>query len=199
MALPFIPQSRKARWNLSANEKRIGSAIDEADVQEFEKDLRSLYPILEKYGMKMPLIEPAGIGEREYGNAWRGFHLRLLKALRRHITDGTFDLSQWNYDVEREEEQKREEGLVKELHEKYKLIGDGLWLLDPIPRGLEDYRAKMQRVEVEVLIEELTAQGLFLDPDKFPAGKAQDIAYELSAIAKHKGTKAAKKRLRELS
>lgn len=106
MKLPFVPKTRKAYWNLLLNEKRINWAIEETSAQDFEQELRDLYPILEKYGMKMPIIDPVRIGEERWDSPWREFHLELLKVLRRSIRNKKFDLLEWNYNVGRKNSER---------------------------------------------------------------------------------------------
>lgn len=92
----------------------------------------------------------------------------------------------------------RHRGVAERLSGEYKIIGDGLWLLEPAARGLADDSAKMKIAEVEVLSEKLKAEGLFFDLSKFSSREAQEIAYELSAIARHKGVKAVRERVGKL-
>ena len=105
MILPFS-KTKKAYWNLFVNLDRINWAIDETNIQHFVQELRSLYPLLEKYEMRMPAIDPVRIGGKQYDNTWYEFHLTFLKALRRSVRNKTFDLTQWNNDVVRENEKR---------------------------------------------------------------------------------------------
>ena len=105
--LPFLPSGKRVLWNLYANRERVSQAIAEINVQHFEQELRSLYPRIQKFGLKTPLLEPVRTGRIEYDGTWFGFHLAFLKALRRQIRDEKFDLEQWNSDVARENEKRR--------------------------------------------------------------------------------------------
>ena len=102
-AIVFWPDPEQSITNgLTENLQRIDWAVEEDNSQHFEQELRRLYPILEKYGLQTPLIDPASVGKREYDSTWQGFHLAFLKVLRRNVRSGTFNLEQWNSDVERE-------------------------------------------------------------------------------------------------
>ncbi len=91
---------------LTENLRRIDWAVEEDNVQHFEQELRRLYPLLEKYGLQTPLIDPVSIGQHEYDSTWQGFHLAFLKVLRREVRNGTFNLEQWNADVGRENDKR---------------------------------------------------------------------------------------------
>ena len=99
--LPF-PNVRKVVWNLAEQLERIEWAISETDQQHFEQELRALYVLLGKHGMKVPLLDPVVIGDRTYDTTWYGFHLTYLKVLRRWIRNAEFDLKEWNSSVTRE-------------------------------------------------------------------------------------------------
>ena len=66
MILPFVSRTKKAYWGLLVNEERINWAIEERDTKDFEKELRALYPALERCGVKMPAIDPVKTGEERY-------------------------------------------------------------------------------------------------------------------------------------
>ena len=85
----------------------IDSAIEEKNTQHFEQEIRSLYPQLIKYELKVPLIDPIRIGLHVYDNTWYEFHLTFLKVLRRQIKNNKFNLNQWNIDVDRENTKRR--------------------------------------------------------------------------------------------
>ncbi len=91
-----------------ANLDHITDAINEKDQQHFVQELKSLYPRLGKYGLLTPAIEPVRTGKSEYDQTWYGYHVTFLKALRRQIRDGTFDLDQWNIDVQRENKKRKD-------------------------------------------------------------------------------------------
>ena len=126
MILPFIPKSRKAYWSLLASEKSIDRAIGEEEVQEFEKDLRALYPTLKKYGIKMPRIDPVRTGEEWWDSTWHEFHLTFLKGLHRGIRNKKFDLLEWNYNVDRKSSERihkaEEERAKRELERKLEFL-----------------------------------------------------------------------------
>ena len=105
--LPFLPKGKRVFWNLSANQERISQAIAETNSQHFEQELRSLYQRIEKFGLEIPLLEPVRTGRKEYDGTWYGFHLTFLKALRRQIRDEKFELEQWNSDVTRENNKRK--------------------------------------------------------------------------------------------
>lgn len=88
--------------DLSELLESIEWAVEEHNVQHFEQDIRGLYPRLEQCGLKMPLIDPARSGLRQYDVTWHGFHVTFLKALHRFVRNDEFDLDQWNTDVVRE-------------------------------------------------------------------------------------------------
>lgn len=92
--------------NIADNLPRFDWAIEEENTQHFEQELRKLYLQLEKCGLQAPLIDPVSIGESQYDSTWYGFHLTFLKALRRQVRNGTFNLKQWNSDVERENDKR---------------------------------------------------------------------------------------------
>ena len=91
-----------------ANLERLTDAIDEKNKQHFVQELKSLYPRLRQYGLLTPSIEPVRTGRSEYDRTWYGYHLTFLKALRRQVRDGTFDLDQWNVDVQREDKKRKD-------------------------------------------------------------------------------------------
>ena len=91
-----------------ANLDRITDAINEKDQQHFVQELKSLYPRLREYGLLTPAIEPVRTGKSEYDGTWYGYHVTFLKALRRQVRDGTFDLDQWNIDVQRENRKRKD-------------------------------------------------------------------------------------------
>ena len=101
LILPFSLK-RKAEWNVSEHLEAIGWAIEETDKQQFEQELRVLYSRIEKYGLKMPLIDPVSIGDQNYDSTWQWFHLSFLKVLRRWVRNNEFVFDQWNTDVDRE-------------------------------------------------------------------------------------------------
>ena len=47
-------------------------------------------------------------GKSEYDGTWYEYHLTFLKALRRQVRDGTFNLDQWNIDVQREDKKRKD-------------------------------------------------------------------------------------------
>ena len=102
-----LTKAERVLWNLSTEQERISQATGEADLQHFEQELRSLYPRLQEIGLETPLLEPVRTGNQEYDWTWHGFHLAFLKTLRRQIRDENFDLEQWNSDVIRENEKRR--------------------------------------------------------------------------------------------
>ena len=106
MMIPFS-QKTKALWNLKSNLEGIKYAIDEEDQQHFLHEIRTLYPGLEKYGMRMPPIEPVAIGDSEYDSTWQRYHLTFLKRLHRYGRTGDFSLHQWNEDVDRGANKRR--------------------------------------------------------------------------------------------
>ena len=87
---------------------RITAAINEKNEQHFVQELKSLYPRLREYGLLTPSIEPVRIGKSAYDGTWYGYHVTFLKALRRQVRDGTFDLDQWNIDVQREDKKRKD-------------------------------------------------------------------------------------------
>ena len=91
-----------------ANLERITDAINEKDQQHFVQELKSLYPRLRKYGLLTPSIEPVRTGKSLYDGTWHWYHVTFLKDLRRRIRDGTLDLEQWNVDVQREAEKRKD-------------------------------------------------------------------------------------------
>ena len=107
MHLPFS-DDRKAVWNLTENRQYIDWALNETNVQHFERELRNLYARIEKFGMHVPLVDPVRLGDREYDDTWYGFHEHFLKFLRREIRNNRFDLDQWNQDVVRENGKRRQ-------------------------------------------------------------------------------------------
>ena len=56
MLLP-VSDERKVAWNLADQLEQIEWAIEETDAQHFEQELRGLYPRLDKFGMKIPLVD----------------------------------------------------------------------------------------------------------------------------------------------
>ena len=106
MILP-LRIDKKAVWNLSNNLQAVEWAIEETNSQHFEQEIRELYAKIEKYGLKMPMLDPVAIGHPEYDGTWYGYHLTFLKVLRRWIRNDEFDVTQWNSDVERENSKRR--------------------------------------------------------------------------------------------
>ena len=90
------------------NLDRITDAINEKDQQHFVQELKSLYPRLREYGLSTPVIEPVRTGKSEYDGTWYWYHVTFLKALRRQVRDGMFDLDQWNIDVRRENRKRKD-------------------------------------------------------------------------------------------
>ena len=91
-----------------ANLERLTDAINEKNHQHFVQELKSLYPRLREYGLLTPSIEPVRTGKSVYDRTWYEYHLAFLKALRRQLRDGTFDLDQWNIDVQREDKKRKD-------------------------------------------------------------------------------------------
>ena len=106
MKLP-LPKKKKLLWNIQTNLEGIGHAIDEEDPHHFVQEIRILYPKLEQYGMRMPMIEPVKIGKAEYDSTWHGYHITFLKCLRRYGRYKDFSLNQWNDDVDKEADKRR--------------------------------------------------------------------------------------------
>ena len=107
MHFPFSSE-RKVAWNLSEQLGQIEWAIEETDPQHFEQELRGLYPRLERFGMKMPLVDPVRIADSTYDGTWYSFHLTFLKFLRRWVRRGEFNLEEWNSSVIRESAKRKE-------------------------------------------------------------------------------------------
>ena len=106
MNLPF-PNKKKVLWNIRDNLDRILYAIGEEDPQHFLQEIRLLYPRLEQYGIRMPLIDPVKVGESEFDSTWHSYHLTFLKCLHRYGRSKDFSLHQWNEDVDREADKRR--------------------------------------------------------------------------------------------
>ena len=104
--MPFSNE-KKTTWNLSENIRHIDWAIGENDSQHFEQELRRLYPAIQRFGVSVPLLDPVRIGVKGYDNTWYGYHLAFLEVLRRWIRNGQFELDQWNFDVNRENEKRK--------------------------------------------------------------------------------------------
>ncbi len=107
MKLWFVSDKKKAFWGLQDNLEGIGHAIDEGNPQHFLQEIRTLYPKLEQFGMRMPMIEPVKIGKAEYDSTWHDYHITFLKCLRRYGRHEDFSLNQWNDDVDREADKRR--------------------------------------------------------------------------------------------
>ena len=120
MKLPFVGSDRKARWNVENNLPSIARTIEQEDPQQFEHEIRTLYPKLEKYGMKMPNIRSAS----------RAYHLNFIDRLRRYSEEKSFGLVQWNDDVVYRDSMLPEE-MFRELHSDIAKLRDG-WFIDPI-------------------------------------------------------------------
>ena len=86
---------------------QLSWALEEGDTQHLYQELKVLYPRLETCGLRAPMLDPVNIGHDEYDSTWYGFHLTLLKILRRWIRNGEGDISQWNTDVDRENAKRK--------------------------------------------------------------------------------------------
>ena len=93
MILPFASE-KKVKWNLAEYAGLIDRAIAETDLREFERHLRLLYPKIERYGIRLPLLEPVWYAEAP--EVWYDTHLRGLKRLAQMISHDVFDLQHWN-------------------------------------------------------------------------------------------------------
>ena len=93
----FWPKHEQSMINgLTENLRRIDWAVEEDNTQHFEQELRKLYPLLEKYGLQAPLIDPVSIGKRQYDSTWQGFHLAFFEGApqggwKRNIKSGTVE------------------------------------------------------------------------------------------------------------
>ena len=96
--IPFVSK-KKPVWCITDNLDCIQHAIDEDDPTHFCLEVKTLYPMLKRYGVAMPEIEPVITGILEYDATWHEYHLHFLKFLRREIRNNSFDLERWNNQV----------------------------------------------------------------------------------------------------
>ena len=96
--IPFVSK-KKPVWCIKDNLDRIQHAIDEDDPTHFCLEVKNLYPMLKRYGVAMPEIEPVITGILEYDTTWHEYHLHFLKFLHREIRNNSFDLESWNNQI----------------------------------------------------------------------------------------------------
>ncbi len=108
---------------------------------------------------------------------------------------------QWKQDQEREREKeggKAEE--VKELREKYALIGNSMWMFHHSAELSWEAMSSDQRVkitEVGFLVEDLKAKGLLQNHFVLDEENSRDIPHELSLIVKYSGVEAVREYVKE--
>ena len=100
-------------FRLKGRLNQIEWALKETNTQHFEQEIRKLYPLLEKCGLRIPLIDPVRIGHSEYDTTWHSFHITFLKVLHRWIRNDEVDISQWKVDVDRENAKRKR---VADIH-----------------------------------------------------------------------------------
>ena len=111
MAFP-IPSRWKLKLNLKENLPLIEYAIHIKDESRysFRREIETLYPRLEKYGMTMPKIPNLDEGSFYMDDTLYNFHLSTLQELSRRVRHGSFDLESWNEEVV-EQERRRERSM----------------------------------------------------------------------------------------
>ena len=87
---------RKILWNLENMVEDIDRTIAQTNLKRFERQLESLYPKLQKYGLILMVNDPP-----LYLGMWFEYQVEALEYLSHHVREGTFDVEEWNANVER--------------------------------------------------------------------------------------------------